>query len=118
MVNVHLVGASLDIDLSPLEKLAALRGDIQVPASAVTGVDVVDHALNVVTGVRAPGLHIPQRAKIGTWRSSGRRVFAVARARRPALRIELTGEKYDALIVSLPEAELVADQLRTALASR
>lgn len=104
--------AALNVALTPLEKLAALHGDLRLPLSAVTEVDVIDQPLDEVRGIRAPGLHIPGRFKIGTWRGRGRRIFAVARAGQAAVRIELAGAGYDAVIVSLPDAAAVADRLR------
>lgn len=111
MANVVVRGDELRVELTWLEKLAALHGDISIPLSAVTGSEVVDRPVSAVTGMRAPGLAIPGRTKIGTWRAPGRRIFAVARSRTPAVRIDLSGQKYDQLIVSLPDAAAVAAQL-------
>lgn len=117
MAEVHLTRESLNVVLSPWEKVAALHRDLRLPLAAVTDVDVVADPLAEVTGVRAPGLHLPRRSKIGTWRSRGRRIFAVAHANEPALRIGLAGAGYDAVIVSVPHAAAVAGRLRTALAT-
>ncbi|TFV58815.1 hypothetical protein E4P42_09930 [Mycobacterium sp. PS03-16] len=112
MAQVRRVGQDLEVRLTVGEKIAALRGDLRVPLSAVTAVDVVTEPLAAVTGARAPGLGLPGRAKIGTWRQRGRRTFAVARAHVPAVRIALSGQRDDVLIVSLPDAEAVAASLR------
>lgn len=111
MANVVVRGDELRLELSTLEKVAALHGDIGVPLSAVAGVEVIDHPIAAVIGVRAPGLAIPGRTKIGSWRAPRRRIFAVARAHTPAVRIDLVDQKYQQLIVSVPDAAAVAAQL-------
>lgn len=118
MAKIQRTGAYLDIVLTPLEKLAALHRDIRVPLSSVTAVTVIERPLDEVKGFRAPGLHIPSRIKIGTWRASGRRTFAVARARQTAVRIDLGDGRYDTLIVSIAGAAAVAEDIRTAPAER
>ncbi len=118
MAKIQRTGAYLDIVLTPLEKLAALHRDIRVPLASVTAINVIERPLDEVQGFRAPGLHIPSRTKIGTWRASGRRTFAVARARQAAVRIDLNEGKYHTLIVSVPDAAAVAEDIRTAPAER
>lgn len=111
MAAIRREDGSLHVVLAPLEKVAALRGNLRVPLASVTSVTVADRPLDDVKGFRSPGLHIPARIKIGTWRRAGRRTFAVVRARQSAVRIELTGERYDALVVSVPDAATVAESL-------
>ena len=113
MAEIRRADGYLHVVLTPLEKVAALHGDLRVPLASVTSVGVTDRPLDDVKGFRAPGLHIPGRTKIGTWRRAGRRTFAVARTRQPALRIELTGERYDALVVSVADTASVAEEIRT-----
>ncbi|GAB3220854.1 hypothetical protein [Mycolicibacterium hippocampi] len=117
MAEIRRADGYLHVVLAPLEKVAALHGNVRVPLASVTSVTVADRPLEDVKGLRSPGLHIPARTKIGTWRRAGRRTFAVARARQTAVRIELTGERYDTLVVSVPDAATVAQELRTAQAS-
>jgi hypothetical protein len=112
MASIHQDGDRLRVTMSTWEKVAALHGDLEFPVGSIDAVEVVSDPLTAVTGVRAPGLHIPSRTKIGTWRQRGRRTFAVARAGTPAIRIGLRGQRYQALVVSVPDAASVADTLR------
>lgn len=118
MAQIKRTGAYLDIVLTPFEKLMALHRGVRVPLSSITAVNVVERPLDEVQGFRAPGLHVPSRHKIGTWRASGRRTFAVARAQQTAVRIDLDDGKYDTLIISVPDAAAVAQDIRTAPAQR
>jgi hypothetical protein len=106
----------LRLALTASEKLAGLHGDIEVPLSAVTSARVERAPLSAVRGVRAPGLAIPGRVKIGTWRGRGRRAFVVARRDVPAVRVTLAGTGHDELLVSTPEAEPIVAALTARLA--
>lgn len=112
MAELHRIGDEVQVRLSTIEKIAALRGDLRVPVSAVTRVDVVDTPLTAVTGVRAPGLHWPGRTKIGTWRRRDGKTFAVARSGVPAVQVDLAGQRFDRLVVSVGDADEVAATLR------
>ncbi|ORB25572.1 hypothetical protein [Mycolicibacterium parafortuitum] len=112
MAELRIEGDQLRLHLTRAEKIAGLHGDIRVPLSAVRSVEVADDALAAVTGMRAPGLHWPGRTKIGTWRRRGGKTFAVARAGRPAVQIELSGQDYDRLVVSVADAHADAESLR------
>ena len=68
MSAVSMTSRELVIELTTAERVAALHRDIRFPLSAIAGVEVVPDALAAVRGWRAPGLALPGRAKIGTWR--------------------------------------------------
>jgi hypothetical protein len=103
---------ALQVELTAREKIAGLHGNIRVPIAAVRDVRVEPDALAAVRGLRAPGLSIPGRTKIGTWRRRGSRGFVVARRGVPAVRVTLEGSGPDELIVSTAEAHAVAGDLR------
>ena len=98
--------------LTRREKVAAARGDLRVPLAAIRDVQVSPDALAAARGVRAPGVVIPGRSKIGIWRGRGRRDFIVARRGVPALCLKLDGGRHNEVIVSSPDAETIADEIR------
>jgi hypothetical protein len=116
MATITNTEKELQLTLTRRERIAALHGDIRVPLSAVRDVRVTEDAVGAARGLRAPGLNLPHRIKIGTWRGRGRRQFLVARRDIPAVHIFLTGTGFDELVVSLPDAHRVADELRARLA--
>ena len=114
MATVQLTTDSLTVRLTRGEKIAGLHRDLTVPLSAVTGVEVVPDALSAVRGVRAPGLAVPGR-RIGTWRGRGTRRLVSVRRGQPAVRLHLTGQCWDELLVSTPAAQSLADRLAAQL---
>lgn len=114
MPSITLDTDTLTVHLTRAEQIAALRRDIRVPVSSVTGVTVVEDALAAARGIRAPGLAVPYRTKIGTWRGRGHRQFICARRGVPAVCVRLAGAGDDELVLSLPDAEDEARRLATA----
>ena len=107
------------VRLSLGEKIGGLHGDLTVPLSQVRDLEAVAEPCRVVQGIRAPGLGVPGRIKIGTWRSKGRKTFAVARRGQPGVRIRLHDNTFDQVVLSVPDGPgLVADIRKAAGAAR
>jgi hypothetical protein len=108
MASIQLTGDELVVHLTTPEKVASLHRDVRLPARAIKAVAVEPQPLAAVRGLRAPGLSIPGRTKIGTWRRFRRRGFVVARRDMPAVRVRLAGGPYDDVLISTPDAEATA----------
>jgi hypothetical protein len=68
MSSIHVSDDTLTVRMAPLTKLAGLLRDQRIPLTAVTAVEVVQDGLAAARGLRAPGLALPGRRKVGTWR--------------------------------------------------
>ncbi|MBG0832456.1 alpha/beta fold hydrolase [Planomonospora sp. ID67723] len=112
MATMTVTGGELVLTLGRGEKTAGLRGDIRVPLAAVRGVAVVEDALTGARGLRAPGLAVPGRVRIGTWRRPGSRAFVAVRRGVPAVRVALSGTRYDELLVGDEHAPELAGRIR------
>jgi hypothetical protein len=110
-IDQHSGTPMLVLQLTTAEKVAGLHGDITVPLSSVTSVEVVEDAVAATRGLRAPGLALPGSKKIGTWRGRDGKAFVVARRGVPAVRVELAGQDYRRLLVSTPDAVDVAARI-------
>ncbi|MFC9515714.1 alpha/beta hydrolase [Nocardiaceae bacterium NPDC056970] len=121
MVELSVQGDRLVLRLSRFERIAGLRGDVAIPVEQIRDVDVVADAFANTRGMRAPGLGVPRRLRIGTWRGRGARTFVVARAGVPAVRVRTVGRaagaELDELIVTTPDAAQVAGRIRDVLAA-
>ncbi|GAA3159315.1 hypothetical protein GCM10010531_08360 [Blastococcus jejuensis] len=111
MATLQLTDSTLTVSLTRAEKIAGLLRDVEVPRSAVCEVEVVTDPLGAIRGVRAPGLALPGVRKIGTWRRAGERTFVCIRRAQPAVRIRLTGQRYDSLLVGADDAAAIAASL-------
>jgi hypothetical protein len=107
MATIETTTGTLRITPTRAEKVLGLLRDLEVPLSAVRSAEVVPDGLAAVRGLRAPGLGLPGVRRIGTWRRGGGRSFVSVR-RGPAVRIELTGQRFDTVVVSVTDAAATA----------
>ena len=99
------------VSLSAIEKAEALHGDVSVPRTAVVSARVVPDGMDEVHGLRMPGTGLPGVIMVGSWRDKERVTFAVCHGRRPAVVLELTGQHYDRLVVTVENPGEVAAAL-------
>lgn len=111
MATVHTSPSELSVRFPPVEKVAGLVRDVQVPRSAITAAELVPDPLAALHGLRAPGLSLPGVRKIGTWRGKGSKVLVSIRHDQPAVRIRLTGQRYDSLLIGADDAAALVDSL-------
>jgi len=111
MATLQLTPSTLSLHLTRGEKIAGLLRDLDVPRSAVVDADLVAEPLTDVRGLRAPGLALPRRRKIGTWRRRGERTLVSVRRGQPAVRVRLTGQRFDALLIGADDAASLAADL-------
>ena len=112
MPSVTVLADVVAIRFTAAERVAGLLHDLDVPLRNVDSVTVVPDGLAAVDGLRAPGLGIPGRRKLGVWRSRGRRSVVAVRAGDPALVLELAGHYFQKIVVCPGDADAIADDLR------
>ena len=111
MTTINLSGDRLQVRFRLLEKVAGLLRDLDVSRSSIASVVVEPDGIAAARGLRAPGLAIPGVRKVGTWRGRHRKTMVSVRRGQPAVRITLTGEKYDELLLGVDDAAAWADRL-------
>ncbi len=111
MATIDINPTTLTVRFTRGERIAGLLGDIEVPLTQVRTVTVEEDGLTATRGIRAPGLALPGRRKIGTWRGRGRRSAVSVRRGQPAVRLQLQGHRYDELLIGTPAAAEVARRL-------
>ena len=111
MAEVTVEGDELVVRLSTVEKLEAVHGEVKVPLSSVTSVEVLDDAVHAVHGFRV-GTGVPGSVAVGTFTSRNDKIFAVVHHDTPrGVRIRLEGAQYDELIVGCDAPEAVVASL-------
>ena len=99
------------VSLSEIEKAEAVHGDVVVPRAAVVSARIVPDGMDEVHGLRMPGTGLPGVIMVGSWRDKGRVTFAVCHGRKPAVVLDLAGERYDRIVVTVENPDEVAASL-------
>lgn len=113
MAEIFLDGDVVDVVFGPLERAAALMGDVRFSLDQVASTSVAVDPFSAVRGIRAPGFAVPGIVALGTWRSRrhGRSIVAAYR-HRPAVVVEVDGQGWQRIVVSADEAVALAHLLR------
>jgi hypothetical protein len=109
MAELRAEGDRLVLHLTAAEHLEGVHGDIVVPMSSVTTMRASDDVWSELRGIRAPGTGIPGIIAVGTRRGSFGKDFAVVHGKGPGVVVELNGEEFDRLVVSVADPEAVAE---------
>ncbi len=107
-------GDDLVVRLSRWEKFWAFHGDVRVPLGAVRSVSVPEHPWSELRGWRSAGTGIPGVVALGTRRHGGGRDFVALRKTGPAVLVDLNGNDFDRLVVSVGDAQRAAAEVAAA----
>jgi hypothetical protein len=117
MARLRVMGTTLRVALSPLERLGAfVASDPEVPLDAVSAVRVSEDPWQELRGIRSPGTGIPGVIALGARRSSAGKDFAAVYGHRPGVVVELEGAAYGRLVVSDTNAAAAAAEIEQVLA--
>jgi len=111
MANLVISDESVTLELSTAEKAEALHRDLAVPRSAITGVRVVSSCMDEVRGFKLVGSGIPGVMRVGSFKGDDGSTFALCHGNGPGLVLDLTGQHYDRIVLSIDNPEQVASQL-------
>src|SRR5579863_4664963 len=110
MASLLIDDSSVTVSLSAAEKIEALHGNVTVPRMAVTGARAVPDGLAEVHGKRMatgfPGINA-----VGTVRDVGSVTFAVCHGRGPAVVLDLAGQFYDQIVVTVENPGEIVSRL-------
>ena len=101
VADLVISGDTVTIAMSVAEKAEAVHRDLTFPRSSVTNVRAVQDGMAEVHGVRMPGAYFPDVIMVGTWRSPAGNTFAICHGSGPAVVIELTGQHYDRIVMTV-----------------
>ena len=105
MANLVINDDTVTVQMSVAEKAEALHRNLTVPRSAIAGVRVVSDGMSEVHGLKMPGSGIPGVIMVGTWISREGKTFVVCHGNGRAIVIELTGQDYDRIVMTVDNPE-------------
>ena len=109
MPEVTVDDDQLQVTINHREHLMTLTSTFEVPLSAIASAKVFEE------GQHLPwwrvGVHFPGVFRAGRFRGDGLRYFIFHRTGRPAIDVTLLDERFDRLIVDVPDPDTVVKQL-------
>jgi hypothetical protein len=111
MAKLVITDQTLIVALSISDKLHTLQRNLKVPRWAILGVRAVADGLDEARGVLGSGTEVPGVLRAGTIAYQGTVTFAICRVRVPAVVIELSGQAFDRLILTVADPDAVVAQL-------
>ena len=118
-IVVHPKGISVKLTLS--EKIWSLSGDFEIPVTSIRGAEVVQgkafEIFNGISWAMRVGTALPGVFYAGRFLRKGGADFLVVRAGKPALQLNLSGKPYLRVILTVADAEKVAEDVNSALAA-
>lgn len=115
MARLSVCEDLLTVEIQGLHQLCAFKRRMRVPLAHVRGATADPGIVTEPKGLRAPGLHVPGAAVIGTFHRDGEKHFWDVRSGAHAVVIELTGETYDRLVVEVDDPRSTVDTINRAL---
>ena len=116
---VHDKGIS--VKLTPSEKFWSLKGDFEIPVTSIRGAEVVPGKIRSLLGnftwATRVGTALPGAYYAGRFYRIGGTDFLVVRAGKPSVQLNLSGIPFSRVILSVPNAEAVAEEINSALAA-
>lgn len=111
MSTITVLGDALQVRFTTVEKVLGIVRDHSYPLSSVSSAHVEADGLAAVRGLRAPGLGVPGRRKVGTFRGHGRSLVSVRRG-QPAAVVDLEGQRFTRLVIGTADAPAVVSTLQ------
>ena len=111
MADLVINDSSVTVVLSAAERIESVHGDVSVPRSSVVGARQVPDGLAEVHGIRRRGTTFPGVLMVGSWRESGSVTFAACHGHRPAVVVELAGQAYDRVVVTIDNPGEMVERL-------
>ncbi len=110
MNSITITPETVTVEPLGLDKLWSLRRRLEFPADHVRGATFDPGANSEPKGLRAPGLAIPGKWS-GTFHRDGEKSFWNVSGPDRTVVVELTGEDFDRLYLTVEDPRTVVDQI-------
>lgn len=108
----------LQIKLTGLERMWALKALVSVPYSNIDSVEARENSgLGLFSGIRMPGTHIPGVLRAGVFYHKKKKLFLYLHKDNPVLKLELRDHQFDEILISLDDPYIEAATIQEYLNS-
>lgn len=112
MAELVIDGADLVVAMRPVERFWSFRRqDLRVPRTAVRSARAVTTPWLELRGWRVDGVAVPGWVAMGRRRHGGGYDFTCVRGSGPAVVVELMGQPWERLVVSVADPAPLVDRL-------
>jgi hypothetical protein len=121
MAQIVVQEKGISVKLTLAEKIWSLSGDFVIPVTSIRGAEVVQGKINTLfknlswamrVGTAIPGLYYA-----GRFFRKGGVDFLIVNAGKPSVAVNLSGKPYKRVVITVPNAEKVAEEINSALAA-
>ena len=121
MAKLVIHDRGISVKLTASEKVWAISGDFEIPVTSIRGAEVVDgKARSIFKGISwaiRVGTALPGVYYAGRFFRKGGADFLAVRAGKPAIQLNLSGKPYLRVILTVDNAEKLAEEVNSALAA-
>lgn len=121
MAQLVIHDRGISVKLTTSEKVWAISGDFEIPVTSIRGAEVVDgKARSIFKGISwamRVGTALPGVYYAGRFFRNGGADFLAVRAGKPAIQLNLSGKPYLRVILTVDNAEKLAEEVNSALAA-
>ncbi|GAB6902639.1 hypothetical protein [Kineosporia succinea] len=114
MATIRLTPDHVIVEITGWRQILSLSRGFTIPLTHVRGATIDPGAAGEPKGLRAPGTHVPGVIALGTFYRHGERVFWDVRDRSRVVVIQLTGERYDRLVIEVPDPRATVELIESA----
>lgn len=117
MARVNIANQKLVIRIGALEAIQALQPSFSIGLEKVRGATDDPDYIKSGLGFRSPGTGLPGVIAKGTFRKPGQKVLSLWNRGQEIVVIELSGAKWDRIVLGCNDAKKLSNQINAALNS-
>ena len=117
MARLRITEHTVTVVLSVVEKVETLHRNVTVPRWAILGARAVADGMAETRGLRGLGTEVPGVVMAGMLSHQGARTFVICHGRGPAVLIELSGQPFDRLLVTVDDPDAAVARLAPGMSS-
>lgn len=115
--NLEFTDTTLVVEPLGLDKVWSLKGSIDTPWKHVRGATHDPGMKNEPKGLRFPGLRMGEKLA-GTFHSNGEKLFWNVSGFENTVVIELTGEEFDRLVLTVDDPVTIVERINSLAAAK